>query len=455
MLSAQKQEMPNDTAPESSRPATASGFGKVLTSIQGLQQRLDDFSVEEVSLAHAKAQNLICHLGELQARLGALAKLKNAIAAANVDIGAIPQDDFELVGPDSLEKHPQLRAIVQAGKLIRMHRLLRAARASAESVSFDFPTRSPRSGTPSSVSPLPQISPRSKEPDIAPVGSDLGANGSAAYTGETTTSEEQSSPLAGSPATQDSQAGPIYEFTGLKLEEPQTTASPHKGDAPPPEKSVRKRAAPTQTERPLSKAHFDQRLLNDLIETYGEFTFSTGPAAVAKTTEANRPTPESDSQATAPIEPSPTKLKTIQSASTELALLEPASVEMVRAEPAFVEPVAGGLRALPAPEKKLTEPAFADALPNAKSRGEIDRQLKNIIKDYGEYDLYSHQKSTSIKTAAIAAAAVLGLVLGGLYFFKTPSSSAPAAVEIMMPSGQTAVEAEQPANVKQILKQKN
>jgi hypothetical protein len=110
---------------------------------------------------------------------------------------------------------------------------------------------------------------------------------------------------------------------------------------------------------------------------------------------------------------------------------------MARAEPAFVEPVTGGLRALPAPEKGLPKPAFAGALPNAKARGEIDRQLKNIIKDYGEYDLYSHQKSTNIKTAAIAAAAVLGLILGGLYFFKTASSSAPAAVEIMMPSGQT------------------
>jgi hypothetical protein len=64
----------------------------------------------------------------------------------------------------------------------------------------------------------------------------------------------------------------------------------------------------------------------------------------------------------------------------------------------------------------------------ASKRGEIDRQLKSIIKDYGEYDLYSPRSTINFKLAAVGAFVVLGLVLGGLYFFKAPSTPNPAVV---------------------------
>ncbi len=110
----------------------------MLNSIQGLQQRLDDFSIEEVSRAHAKTHVLIREINNLQARLNTLAKLTDVVFSVNAQIAAMPEENFDLVGPDSLEKHPQLRAIVQAGKLIRMHRILKAATASVDS-SFDLP----------------------------------------------------------------------------------------------------------------------------------------------------------------------------------------------------------------------------------------------------------------------------------------------------------------------------
>jgi hypothetical protein len=91
--------------------------------------------------------------------------------------------------------------------------------------------------------------------------------------------------------------------------------------------------------------------------------------------------------------------------------------------------------ALPSPAKKSAKPTFHEALTSAKSRGEIDRQLKNIIKDYGEYDLYSHRKSPSIRTVTIAAAAALALLLGAFYLFKSPSTPAPpAAIESTAPA---------------------
>ena len=143
MLSAQKQQMPSDTPPESSGAPTATGFGKVLNSIQGLQQRLDDFSIEEVTRAHAKTHTLIRELDYLQAQLNTLARLKDAAFSVNAQIAAIPEDKFDLVGPDSLENHPQLRAILQADKLIRMHRALKVAETSADSSASDLQAAMP------------------------------------------------------------------------------------------------------------------------------------------------------------------------------------------------------------------------------------------------------------------------------------------------------------------------
>ena len=68
--------------------------------------------------------------------------------------------------------------------------------------------------------------------------------------------------------------------------------------------------------------------------------------------------------------------------------------------------------------------------PVLRRDGDLDRQFKKIIKDYGEYDLYSDDQTTNLKKAGIVAIVVLGLVLGGIYFFKapsTPAKTAPAA----------------------------
>jgi hypothetical protein len=117
--------------------------------------------------------------------------------------------------------------------------------------------------------------------------------------------------------------------------------------------------------------------------------------------------------------------KTVPAETTLPVTLPPTSDE-----PAFVQARDGAGLALPARAEARPEPAFEGALPSTKSRGEIDRQLKSIIKDYGEYDLYSHQKSVNVKAAAIAAAAVaLALVLGGFFFFRSAPSPAPATIE--------------------------
>src|ERR1044071_4712988 len=76
---------------EESQPGAASlasgtqadGFAKVLTSIQGLQQRLDGFSLEEASQAEANVDTIVLQLCTIQAKLSRVTELKHFVASAN------------------------------------------------------------------------------------------------------------------------------------------------------------------------------------------------------------------------------------------------------------------------------------------------------------------------------------------------------------------------------------
>ena len=423
MLSAQKQRMPSDTPPEATQSSAATGFGRVLNSIQGLQQRLDDFSVEEVSRAHAKARNLIRELDELQARLSALAKLKDSVISANAQIAAIPKENFDLVGPDSLDNHPQLRAIVQAGKLIRMNRMLRAVQASVESPYVDPPISEAGEGTlanpPVKVGSVTSSSSNQATETLAKSAGDndeILSNADQRFA----VSQKVSVP-------NESKATPIYDFAELKLEE---TRLPVYREDSVQVKPGHTHGPSRKSRKPKGKPQIDQQLLSKVIETYGEFSIPkqlTAPTAATIT--------------------DPAGVVEVPQISTDLV-----PVDATRPEPAFLLPaVQEELLGLPAPQKEREEPVFDGPSPTLKSQGEIDRQLKSIIKDYGEYDLYSHQKSINVKAAIIAAAVVLILVIGAIYFFTSTSSSKPTAVGTTSP-GTISSQVSDPRSSKQNLK---
>src|SRR6185436_5488959 len=120
-----------------SNASSTSGFGKVLGSIQGLQQRLNDFTLDDIIGAENNLKSLMQQIVHMRDRFDTIAEMKHAVTNANQLILTIPEENFDLVGPDSLEKHPKLHAIVKANKLIRLQKLMKAARASADAVSFD------------------------------------------------------------------------------------------------------------------------------------------------------------------------------------------------------------------------------------------------------------------------------------------------------------------------------
>ena len=71
----------------------------------------------------------------------------------------------------------------------------------------------------------------------------------------------------------------------------------------------------------------------------------------------------------------------------------------------------------------MTVEAAQIIVPSVRSHGELDRQLKKLVKDYGEYDKYSHQSSLTLKKSGIAAFVVLALVLAAVYFFRSPAQT--------------------------------
>lgn len=395
MLSAGKQEMPTDEPPESSRAPTATGFGKVLSSIQGLQQRLDDFSIDEVSRAEAKAYSLIQSLDDFQSQLAALVKLKEAVTRATAQVNAIPEESFAAISTDGLESHPQLRAIVQAGRLVRLHRSLRAAQASVESSPLElqdgqpdpeFPHRERTYNTSGATSFLCR-----PELDLPP----------AAASDETPIEHARGEDI-------EPDANRAADASGSVLVRPNPLSAGVVTSAPG--------ARPLAEKKRVVKTDFDQRLLNDLIETYGEFAIAPNPAKSLVTAITTLPKPPEAAQAPGHL----------------------ISLQPTPAEPAFVKSIASAPLGLPAPGKKFTRSSAPSTGPSLKKQGEIDRQLKRIIKDYGEYDLYSPQKSMNLKMIAIVGFVLLGLILGGFYLKASPTA-VPSAIETTPQAGTTEI----------------
>jgi hypothetical protein len=422
MVPAKKRDLNGDSGPENSSPTAANGFAKVLSSIQGLQQRLDDFSLEEATQAESDARELIQKLKTLQAQLTLLKILGLVITESKQLVGEVPQANFDLVAPHNFDNHPQLRAIVQAGKLIRMHRLMQAAHASAVSVSFDFDASLYAS---SAIKPTkqavvaPVVQPnagvalwepeRTLEP--SEINSTTAADNVMLAPDLTVRHETPSTPLVDAAAAQADTPTETYDFNDFKLDDV-TESMPDGETFVFPDKSLVVGQVKAKKDKTTpNQSHFDERLLSDVIDTYGEFVLSSKPAKTIEATPKVKPsvTVRADS-----VKPLP-------------------AVPSVALVPVNAKPEAP--LALPSPQiDENLETTIETHVPIVKNRGEIDRQLKKIIKDYGEYDLYSRAKPSHFnKAAAIAAFVVLGLVLGGFYLLKSPPPTQPVTRESRAP----------------------
>src|SRR5262245_9468579 len=463
MLAVKKLDPSRDDAMAS----LTGGFGRVLGSIQGLQQRLGDFSYGEVSIAEAKVKMLVKQLMLLRDNLDNLARLKLNLQEVHQRVEEIPTASFEQYTVDSLAKHPQLHAILQASKLIRSANAGTAegtvtAAASWGSVIADTPRSVPaNSGTETAFEQVQPVETK-QAPTAEVVTRHAGADDRVedrARTSPSGLASKSAEPLAPAneppnftipnetiTALKDGHVGgqakdwsfdlhetagaasetstasinfefPAESFEGAKPEakaEPKAksshteapsvstaakTALNKSADGEPQGNSAAEvnpgRPAPKKSPAKLenSKAlvpanyDFDQRLLEDVIKNYGDFATTPNLPATLDSTK-----------------------KTVPSTPTVLS----------RPAPPRTVPTNTGAAKTAAEES--THAAMERKVHNVKKSGDLDRQLKKIIKDYGEYDIYQRKSVVSFKTGGAIAFAVLGLVLAMLYLFK-PSAA--------------------------------
>ena len=410
---------------------SAGGFGKMLNSLQGLQQRLEGFSITDVTNAEANAHTLTQRLRQFQDTITAVALLKSATVKVSRSIAEIAPFDTNVVNLDSLENHPQLHAIVKASKLIKLQKLMRALKAGAEiggsqedgfhdEIAAVLPTVEltairQNDSLHATVGELSKVDPTSSPWELE-------ESAEASQTLETNATDPFIT--IESPVLESAIDAPVLEFTATQPTPPRSlaviefptaeaefetaaaavikTLSPAEAvflddfpapaeqfahslvmaalSQPPQIEAAKKQTPHAEGKEPLNASRspipanesFDLRLLDDLVSNYGEFA---GNPYLPATIEKN-----------------------------EIQSFEPAAILADEFQPEWPSPVEA-------------------ATPQVKKNGELDRQLKKIIKDYGENDLYAHKQTINIKKAGILAFVFLGLVFGVIYFFKAPPSA--------------------------------
>ena len=393
MLSAEK-DANRATAPRAFA-SNGGAVGKVVNSIQSLRQRLTDYTLEEITDAENRSRTLLVGLSNLQLRLGSLAAIKESMTAVHEAIEQGRSEDFVVSAYELADQPLRVQDIVQASKLIGFStRKKRSAQASGDVDGNASVTRqiSPvHTETPQFIGHLIEAPPdeggqettaRADEPSFVFDSEQMG--GALPDSAANFSWDEEPGGTFPKEILDDVTFDPEPQMKAVSLTESTKTndfptAPEHDQLMAQPQEPN----APTLTALVPSGGDFDQRLLDDLIKNYGEFFSSANSRA------------KLDSQ---------NKIQT-----------EPASAKI-----------------LEAPAIESAHDKTARALP-LKKEGDINRQLKKIIKDYGEYDIYSRQSPVNLKIAIVGGLLLLGAIFFGFYFLSSSKSqesySSPALMQ--------------------------
>ena len=420
MLTAQKENNQLKIRPLPQRPPTARSFDGVVNSIDGLRERIQAFTLEEVSEVDERLRAMATRLGELQRTLTALAEMKLQISGLQK---LVEQAEDEALEQSRLVTQidpipPQ--AVAQVVSLLKFRQIIKllksANNVSDVSMATDAQATKPVLPQPFEVIPEPQ---RNKEKfveelsTILPELPEISGNENTVVIANDTREEpevlippapavvdfEPNEPFLNEPAD-----AIFFEETTPNIHAPEIDAEfADTHDQPRPshatalidtdsridevifeefkgtgDMELRLVIPETETVEATGQTHaaaadeanFDHRLLDDLIKNYGEFYTSSEKAEVS------------------------------QDPKQETATLKP----------------------------QATPPATVNAMsqrnvPLQRESGELDRKLKKLIKDYGEYDLYSRQSPIKLKTGVVIAFLLMTLVFSGFYFFSSYKSA--------------------------------
>jgi hypothetical protein len=381
MLTAQKEN--DHLKPLLNPKPTLRSLDKVVDSIAGLRERVQSFDDEQLSATEQKLQTMSLRLGELQQTLRLLSGTTQRMSQLHELVQQAEAKSLEQNRLLTLESAIPTRSLAQVESLLKFQRLIKLLRTT-EAVSGLL---DPANKT---VQTLSRIATPSKEEHankrelsaaVEPI-----VQGSADSLVQTAPTE---APLAPE-KVQDVYPPEIdfeeFEFSSedspnvisaderipiIQENEPNVVAAETTEQPQPREIDTTLNAGQTHTEA-SQEADFDRQLLEDLIKNYGEFTVLPG-----------LPSKGNDERKRDTIRSTPR----LHSATN------------------------------------VNVPSHRN-VPAQRKDGELDRKLKKLIKDYGEYDLYSKQSPVKLKTGVAGAFLILTLILSGFYFFSSPKSTA-------------------------------
>jgi hypothetical protein len=390
MLTAQKEN--NQINPKSliHGPPTLRSFEKVVHSIDGLRERVQGLAVEQLSETERQLQTVSLRLGALQQTVSTLSEIKGLISKMEEMLPqaqAAAVDASMLASVDSFTLH-SLTYLRNLGKFRRIIKLVNAAKSVSvlsdssdrndQAIILDFDANAEPSSLNQFVAKLAAI-----EHPFAETVENSAIVGTA---GEGTEQWEHSQGLATSerdPVWTEPNGNEPVDIISAKettsacnLSETIDESVEATDDRTSSDAVMVDSAASGQPQTAVYKEpDFDRRLLDDLIKDYGEF--NVVPNLPATTT------PKKEAKSEAPA------LKRTTDSTT------------------------------------AATSASHRNLPTQKD-GELDRKLKKLIKDYGEYDLYSRQSPLNLKTGVFVAFVLLILAFSGFYFLSSPKSVVPA-----------------------------
>jgi hypothetical protein len=413
MLTAQKENSPLETEPLPQRPQTTRSLDRMVTSIEGLRERVQGFTVEQVSEVDQRLRTMSLQLGELQQRLRALAEMKQQIAGLQKAVRQAEADTLEQNRLATLVEPITVHPIAQFGTLLKFRRVIKllkeAKSGSGVSASADVEARAPILPKPVEITTEPPKNEQKLATDFPAIQHELPERSTNENSVVVTSVALEQTERVFDPGPMEMDFEPNEPFSNdpadaIFLDDSTASIQPREmiaefadtRDEPSPsheaifeefkgtgDMEVHLAIPETETMETTGQTHtaseeadFDQRLLDDLIKDYGEFTIvpSSTPKREAKKEHKLEPT-------------------------TATRVQGPATVNLP------------------------TQPN----LPSQRKDGELDRKLKKLIKDYGEYDLYSRQTPLKLKTGVVAAFLVLTLIFSGFYFFSSSKSAVPTS----------------------------
>ena len=125
MLTAQKENSPPDTESLTQRPPSARSFDRVVNSIEGLRERVQGFTLEQVSEVDQSLRTMSLHLGELEGTLRALAEMKQRMSRLQKAVQQAEAESLEQSRLATLVEPIAVQTLAQIGALLKFRRVIK------------------------------------------------------------------------------------------------------------------------------------------------------------------------------------------------------------------------------------------------------------------------------------------------------------------------------------------